>query len=524
MPDLASQFCRSREPPDRYGGKVRKVSLSGIMTTATTKFGTFGFVMAIGLCASMVEGQTLSFFKTLPGPQNAGTIMLVNASGVYSFGDTIRKYTLDGQAVWSREHRSDDTVGWLASTSAGVYVAGHTHPKSHLGPVDSFVRLYDAQGNELWNRIVKFPNSRTVNFSVAADETGVYFVGTASDEFTLSPYLRKHDPHGTELWTKSLNDKVEGVTVDSTGVYVRLTRSIRKYDRSGNELSVWRLEGSGLQYDIKANATGVYLTGFHNDKGYYLARYDPSGNLAWIRYGQSGWIALDANSVYVTAFTYQEPGQCASGLADNLVVRYDIDGNVIWTRQFGTQESEYPQAIAADSTGVFVTGLGSGRFFLAKLEHATANVTTEPRIQNECVVNAASHVGGAVSPGEIMTIFGSGIGPATLVSASGNPSFETVLAETRVLFDGIPAPLLYASAGQVGVLVPNAVAGRSSVDIQVEYRGVLSKAVTLAVLKAHPGIFSFDGTESGQPAVLNEDGTLNSPASDYPVASAHPNR
>ena len=43
-----------------------------------------------------------------------------------------------------------------------------------------------------------------------------------------------------------------------------------------------------------------------------------------------------------------------------------------------------------------------------------------------------------------------------------------------------------------------------------EFRGVLSKAVTLAVLKAHLGIFSVDGSGSGQPAVLNEDGSLNS--------------
>jgi uncharacterized protein (TIGR03437 family) len=194
------------------------------------------------------------------------------------------------------------------------------------------------------------------------------------------------------------------------------------------------------------------------------------------------------------------------------VVRYDTDGKVLWRRQFGTYENEYPQSIAAGTSGVFVAGFGSGRSFLAKLDPApVADSTSEPRIRNECVVNAASYVGGAVSPGEIVTIFGSAMGPAQLVSARGDRAFETVLAETRVLFDGIPAPLLYASAAQVSVVVPNAVAGKSSVGIQVEYRGVLSKAVSLAVLKVHPGIFSVDGSGLGQPAVLNEDGTPNSP-------------
>ena len=468
------------------------------------------FVLAVGLCISTVQGQTVSLFKTLPGPHNAGSIMLVDASGVYSFGDTIRKYNLDGAEVWSRNHPRHETVAWLASTNAGVYAAGHisTAPAG----IEAFVSLYDAQGNELWNRPIKFANARTINRSVAADETGVYVLGAADTDFGSSAYLRKHDPGGTEVWTKSLDRSIAGMTVDSSGIYVLLARSIRKYDRTGNELWVRTVEGSGQSYDMKANATGVYLTGYDNDKGYYLARYDSNGNQAWIRYGQSGWIALDANSIYVTAFTFRESGQCASGSSDNFVMRYNTDGNVLWMRQFGTYGEEYPQSIAADSTGVYVTGFGSGRAFLAKLEEAAVNSTTEPRIHNECVVNAASYVGGAVSPGEIVTIFGRAVGPALGVSASGDRTFETVLAETRVLFDGIPARLLYTSAEQVSVLVPNAISGKSSVGIQVEYRGVLSKAVTLPVLKVHPGIFSFDGSGSGQAAVLNEDGTPNSPA------------
>lgn len=475
------------------------------------KFVMFGFVMAAGFFPSMVKGQTLSFLKTLPGPNNQGSIMIVDASGVYSFGDAIRKYDLDGAAVWSREHPRGETVAWLASTNAGVYAAGHISPNSPVGRIEAFVSLYDAQGNEVWNRPIKFPDSGTINRSVAADETGVYVAGTANAALGTSYYLRKYDPHGTELWTKTFDDFVGGIAVDPSGVYVRMARSIRKYDRNGNEVWVRTLEGSSQPYDMKANATGVYLTGYDNGKGYFLARYDSSGNEAWIRYGQSGWIGLDADSVYVTALTFRESGQCASGLADVFIVRYDTDGKVLWRRQFGTYENEYPQSIAAGMNGVFVTGFGSGRSFLAKLEQAAVSSTTEPRIRNECVVNAASYVGGAVSPGEIVTIFGSDIGPAQPVSARGDRTFETVLAATRVLFDGIPGPLLYTSAGQVSAVVPNAVAGKSSVGIQVEYRGVLSRAVSLAVLKAHPGIFSLDASGSGQAAVLNEDGTPNSP-------------
>jgi uncharacterized protein (TIGR03437 family) len=146
------------------------------------------------------------------------------------------------------------------------------------------------------------------------------------------------------------------------------------------------------------------------------------------------------------------------------------------------------------------------------LEKATAAASPiEPRIRNECVVNAAGGVGGGVSPGEILRILGSAIGPSTAVtgrSIEGRP-FDTILAETRVLVGGIAAPLLEVSAGQVTAIAPNAVAGRSSVEIQVEYRGVRTNAVTLPVLQSHPGIFGLDA--SGWGAIRNQDGTVNSP-------------
>jgi uncharacterized protein (TIGR03437 family) len=68
---------------------------------------------------------------------------------------------------------------------------------------------------------------------------------------------------------------------------------------------------------------------------------------------------------------------------------------------------------------------------------------SEPQIRNECVVNAASEVGGAVSPGEIVTIFGSGMGPVDTVfaSLSEDRTLPTVIAQTRVLFGGVAAPL-----------------------------------------------------------------------------------
>jgi uncharacterized protein (TIGR03437 family) len=112
----------------------------------------------------------------------------------------------------------------------------------------------------------------------------------------------------------------------------------------------------------------------------------------------------------------------------------------------------------------------------------------------------------------MVTIFGSTMGPSELVPLrlTEDRRLASTLAETRVLFNDMPAPLVHVSDKQITAIVPYAVAGRSSVDVQVEYRGVRSEAVTMPVLPSRPGIFTLDGTGQGQGAILNEDGSLNS--------------
>ena len=86
----------------------------------------------------------------------------------------------------------------------------------------------------------------------------------------------------------------------------------------------------------------------------------------------------------------------------------------------------------------------------------------------------------------------------------------TSVAGTRVLFEGMAAPIVYTSEDQVTAVAPYAMFGRISTSLQVEYLGVLSQKVELRVVDSAPGIFTSDSTGRGQAAILNEDGTPNS--------------
>lgn len=130
------------------------------------------------------------------------------------------------------------------------------------------------------------------------------------------------------------------------------------------------------------------------------------------------------------------------------------------------------------------------------------------------VTNAASFLGGPIAPGELVTIFGTGIGPTTLAGFSITPAgfFDNLTGETTVLFDGIPAPLIYASAGQTTAIVPYSVAGKASTQMVVIYQGRVSTAATVPVAAAAPALFTANSSGKGNGAILNQDNSPNSPA------------
>jgi uncharacterized protein (TIGR03437 family) len=142
----------------------------------------------------------------------------------------------------------------------------------------------------------------------------------------------------------------------------------------------------------------------------------------------------------------------------------------------------------------------------------TQSATPPPTPQLTAVVNGASFASGAISPGEIVTLFGSAMGPATGVGPQLTPDggyLTNALGGVQVLFDGVPATLIYASANQVSVVVPYATAGQSSTQVQVQYQGGTSNTMQVAVQAAAPGIFTLDASGLGNGAILNQDYTIN---------------
>jgi uncharacterized protein (TIGR03437 family) len=132
-------------------------------------------------------------------------------------------------------------------------------------------------------------------------------------------------------------------------------------------------------------------------------------------------------------------------------------------------------------------------------------------LQPQGVLNGGSLVAGPLAPGEIITLIGDGIGPVAAAQPGSSPT-SSVLGGTSVLFDGTPAPLLYAGRNQINAIVPYRLAGQAVTQMQVSSGGSVITGFTLSVASSSPAIFTEDASGAGQGVILNEDLTVNSPS------------
>ncbi|HUE03369.1 MAG TPA: hypothetical protein VMR62_27650 [Bryobacteraceae bacterium] len=184
----------------------------------------------------------------------------------------------------------------------------------------------------------------------------------------------------------------------------------------------------------------------------------------------SGWLSVSptATTTPATLSVSVNPANLGGGT---------YDGSIILTGQSGTLQL---------SIGVTLT------------------VTVlPPTIQR--VVNGASYLSGSIAPGELVTVFGTSLGPTTGVGAAidSNGYIEGSLANVSVTFNGYPGPILYASAGQINTIVPYELSGATDATVEVMFGGSRSNSTTIPVVPAAPGIFSADASGQGPGAILD---------------------
>jgi uncharacterized protein (TIGR03437 family) len=184
--------------------------------------------------------------------------------------------------------------------------------------------------------------------------------------------------------------------------------------------------------------------------------------------------------------------------ATNTYSLFDVPAYEGQTRVYGVNDFGVLVGTAGSATSTTKHG------FIA------APVPVTPAVAVGGVMNAASYYNGSVSPGEVIVVFGAGLGTPALALSTVDAAgvVATDILGTRVLFDGVAAPLLYASSSVVSAVVPYEVTGAIT-RLQVEFSGTRSDVVAMPVTPSAPGIFSLDESGLGPGVVFNQDGSIN---------------
>lgn len=229
------------------------------------------------------------------------------------------------------------------------------------------------------------------------------------------------------------------------------------------------------------------------------------------------------------------------GGADALVAKFCFDSDLNATREysgfFGSNTEDIATSIAIgpdgnELVGGFIDlnpGAGQVSQTVVELETTLNAPQTEyggglaegfvlelfrPRIERRAVVGAADFRARPIAPGQILSVFGLNIGPAVARGAEldADGRLATQLGPTRVLFNGLPAPLVFAAKNQVSVIAPFFLAELSSVRIEVEVDGARSRPVMAATAPTAPAVFTLSQTGKGQSAVLHQNFSVNGPS------------
>lgn len=195
-------------------------------------------------------------------------------------------------------------------------------------------------------------------------------------------------------------------------------------------------------------------------------------------------------------------------------------------RTWALTSGALPPGIALDAGSGILKGtpveVGTYSFTVQATDDAGSEVektlTLETRppgllISADGIRNGASLRSGAIAPGEVLQISAAlGLLAPDQNSAGASGFIDTILDGARMYFDGVAAPVLAAGPGQITVVAPFSLSGKTTTMAQVEYNGNPSNLVTLAVQAANPAFFTQNLSGSGQASATNEDGTPNSPS------------
>ncbi len=331
--------------------------------------------------------------------------------------------------------------------------------------------------------------------SIAVDSAGqVYFADINGSVYVVSPngVISKLATIQNANFPKIAVDSQDRIYLVSPFVFARITQG------SPPQAIGYTLSGAAIAVDASDNIYACCLT--NGD----IARYTPGLDETIL--GDVGVANLSAIAVDASSTLWQGSPR---GLIKGTL---PFGGGCCSYGDGGPAESAYiPTSAMAFAPNGDLYVLESGTNTVRRIHGSPP--TVPPVVAAGGIVNAASLAGGAIAPGELITIFGSNFGPSGLdVAAPQNNYIPDALNTVHVYFGATRflGRITARSATQINVFVPYEVSMATSVQVIVDVDGVTSTPVTVPVAPSAFGLSTADASGTGQGAIFNQDGSYNS--------------
>ncbi|RPH31692.1 MAG: hypothetical protein EHM93_12510 [Bacteroidales bacterium] len=121
---------------------------------------------------------------------------------------------------------------------------------------------------------------------------------------------------------------------------------------------------------IAGDTKGALAGQFFGKTDGFVSKYDSTGNTIWTKQFGTGeddrinWLALDQiGNVYVTGYTKGVVNEKNFGKEDIIVAKFDMNGNIEWQKQFGSDSTDIGNTLYVDINGnIYVVGATKGAF------------------------------------------------------------------------------------------------------------------------------------------------------------------
>ena len=277
--------------------------------------------------------------------------------------------------TWSGTKQLGSPTGGnlLSDADGNIYVVGTIFSgldgNTWQGGGDVFLMKFDPAGNKKWTKQTGTSGDDSDSGAARDSDGNIYIAGLTDGSFAgysnaggIDIFLLKYDSDGNKQWVKQFGTDSDE---DATSVAV---------DSSGNVY-------------LSGNTTAGFDGNAHiGSQDFFLMKFNSAGNKQWTKqFGTSKWdqcngvITDPDGNIYLTGGVLLGGlyGNTNIGLSDAFLMKCDPDGDILWTKQFGSAATDVGLCLAVCNGYIYATGnttggmdgnsnSGSNDFYLAK--------------------------------------------------------------------------------------------------------------------------------------------------------------